>query len=142
MYDKKKHNFLYSDMELRYNDKILHPMKQLANYSNISRSYILFNNQDEIVSTDKLKGLLFANDCYYHNLIIGNKIKTPTLILSIKKNYIPKKLEIKCKLCDKINNFPLILPCCRKYCCNNCEKLFKNKENCNICNKPFNFTLF
>lgn len=140
MYDFKKHNFIHSDMELKFNNKILNSNKQLAKYQKISRSYLQFNNQDYNWLLNKL-GDYVSEDCYYHNLVIGNEISEKIILTLNKKSYPPfaaieqKSHFKKCIFCKNIDINPVILPCCRKYCCENCGKSCRNFVNCKFCDK-------
>jgi hypothetical protein len=143
MFDFKKHNFIVSDFELTHNGKILNPERQLGTYGEISRSFIQFNNQEEILSNNKLKGVLLKSGSYYHVYTIGEKIKNDIILVLSKKNSPSENFYedslVKCFKCRNIASCATLLPCCRNYCCEVCEKLFLSNKTCLFCGHNFDF---
>jgi hypothetical protein len=135
MYDHKEHNYLDSNIQVIHDHKYLNRHYYLAHYKNISRSFIQFNNQENIIKTDSLKSKLLANDSYYHNIIIGKKIIEPVILTIIKKqNNTEDKYDISCVVCKSENMYHLILPCCRTNCCSKCEGKMIESGRCINCN--------
>lgn len=135
MYDHQKHNYLDSNIQIVYDHKYLNRYYCLAHYKNISRSFIQFNNQENIIHIESLKSKLLTNDSYYHNIIVGKKNVEPVILTIIKKqDNIEEKCDISCIVCKGESMYHLILPCCRTNCCNKCEDRIMATGRCINCN--------
>ena len=128
--EKLDSNSLYSDFHLTLDGKPLNNNSLMAEYKELSPSFVTYNMQDDVINKlSNIGSLITAHGDYYQMILLG------------KREYSNKKLEFQftkvnqeyepydCINC-KCNNYSAIMPCCRKKLCNSCI----NKK-CVVCKK-------
>ncbi len=130
-------NSLPSDFHLMLGDKVIPSSSLVAEYPELSPSFISFNKQDRIFNT--LTHLGLAMDLYgpYYQIIpIGERNKSyKKLKFCIGKPPTEIANSINCTTCS--NNYNIIIPCCRKKVCYGCfERGVKTEGRCHSCQKP------
>lgn len=129
-----KHTLTSGDVIISYNDQVLNPNRFLAEYKDLSKSFIEYNAQDHIV-----KYLGTDESTYYQYRECGSRTdNNPNLILSLKQNHVHSYVVMDCHNCvnnGKNSQYSFITPCCRKRVCDGCQDrcMFYNK--CVLCNK-------
>jgi hypothetical protein len=135
----KRTNLTANDVELVYNDTVLHPSDELALYSNISRSYIFYSPINEMNSGIISK--ILSAEAYYVCQVVGEKPKeTPLLTLRLKTEELNHK-DHNCEICSKdaYYSYPITLPMCRHIYCKDCidEYVKLGHQDCYVCHTQF-----
>lgn len=132
----KRTDLTTNDVELVYNDTILHPSDELALYSGISRSYLFYSPNNEMNSGIVSK--ILSAETYYMCQVVGEKpTEIPRLTLRLKTQELSKKVHY-CEMCDNdaYCRYPITLPICRHIYCKDCIDGYVKLgyQKCYVCN--------
>lgn len=126
---------LSSDYYLMLGNQYISSDNLVAEYPELSSSFILFNKQDRIF--DVLTRLDIAMDphgSYYQMIPIGERKKSyEKLQFCIGKHPI-ENINNNCVACS--NNYNIIMPCCRKKICYGCFEYELGTGRCPSCQNP------
>ena len=116
-----KHNLTKNDITISYNGILLHPEKYFAEYKNLSKSFIIFNNQNDVINEKSTIGYLMKNHSdYYHLVETGYRDDDfPYLVVSNKYNETYEPINSKCYDCNNDDYF-VIEPITRYKLCSKC----------------------
>lgn len=107
---------------------VLHPSSRLAEYKELSRSYVTFNMSNVKYDDPYIQNVM-RNNFFYQSYPIGKKIKgIPKLTLRTKTRKLPKYKE-GCFKCGEMYRDVQILINCRHKMCSECRKVM-NKCPC------------
>jgi len=137
LYMIQKHSFTYDSVCVMYNNLILNPNKNFAEYDQISSSYMKFKNDDNLFDNTTLIGdFLHQYPNGYYCMSVGDrKDKKPHLILK-KRNVVFKEIKMNtpCIICENFyameTPYVMITPCCRKRVCTRCMKRILDHHKC------------
>lgn len=125
------YNVLTEDFHLEFKSKILPNNSVSAEYPELSKAYISFNDQDNISEILTNLGVPVSQKNYYQMISLGERVES-TICMRLqfgKSNIITKNI---CLNCNKSSN--VIMPCCRKKSCISCLKdCLTNNFVCNLC---------
>lgn len=121
IYITHKHTLTTNNITVTYNNELLHSSKYFAEYKKISRSFVIFNNHDDVINEKSVVGHLMKNHSdYYHLVEIGDREDDcPYLIISNKCDTIYGPINSKCCMCNT-NDYHIIEPIKRDKLCNKC----------------------
>ena len=123
---------------LKLGNKVLDPRRYVAEYPELSKSFLMYNLQDNFINQNSIyKKLIKHFGDYYQVIPIGNrKETTDNLVFCIGKVDGVYDSVYNCALCNS-ESFHILLPCCRKRSCYKCIIKADDRNKCLNCNTNF-----
>jgi hypothetical protein len=125
---------LVDDFHLKLGDKILDASKCIAEYPELSTSFISFHTQNDFINNSPiLSKLINKLGSYYQIIFLGHRKESDA---KLKFCAGPQNIGTTnncCLTCDQ--DYTMILPCCRKRSCYQCYENNIIRNNCAVCSK-------